>query len=295
MDAATIVQRIRASSGVTRTELANLAQVAPSTIGRIESGKLDPTWGTLNRILEATGFRISGDSIVSAGDASAAAAARRPLELALASLDLAASDAVAPALSAIRSTPSQLARQVVDTRAVSRLSASPALRESVDVWLKRWSNAGWLTDELHNEGIIAMAAAAGNASKLVRRDALRRYAGDRRRWQELARQIGAAGIEYGVSGLLAARDDRTTANSVNPLIYVSDPDEAMSRLDLVDSAPGQGVLLLETAGAELENSEMDDGIMFTSPAQAILDALAGSGREPDKAESALHRMLEASV
>ncbi len=51
MDAATIVKRVRALSGITREELAALADVSPSTIGRIEQGTLDPTWTTLSRIL----------------------------------------------------------------------------------------------------------------------------------------------------------------------------------------------------------------------------------------------------
>ena len=75
MDAATILRRIRASSGVTRRDVARLAGLSPSTIGRIESGTLDPTWGTLRRILDATGFSISGNTVVSSGDVTAAVAA----------------------------------------------------------------------------------------------------------------------------------------------------------------------------------------------------------------------------
>lgn len=69
MDASTIIKRIRALSGITRKELAELADLAPSTIGRIERGTLDPTWGTLSRILEASGYRLHGDTIVSTGGA----------------------------------------------------------------------------------------------------------------------------------------------------------------------------------------------------------------------------------
>lgn len=83
MDAATIVKRIRALSGITRKELAELADLSPSTVGRIERGEVDPTWETLSRLLSATGYQISGDTIVSAGDTSAVAAARPWISAAL--------------------------------------------------------------------------------------------------------------------------------------------------------------------------------------------------------------------
>ncbi|QNN82240.1 helix-turn-helix domain-containing protein [Brachybacterium sp. Z12] len=60
MDAADMLHRIRTILEITRAELARLAQLSPSTVGRIEKRTLDPTWGTLTRILEETGFRIQG-------------------------------------------------------------------------------------------------------------------------------------------------------------------------------------------------------------------------------------------
>lgn len=294
MDAATVVKRIRTSSGITRKELAELAQLSPSTIGRIESGVLDPTWGTLSRILESTGFRIYGDSLASAGDTSAAAAARLPLEEALAAVSKTVKGA-APAMAAIGARNSALADSLSTMgRSLAETSYAP-LRDSMKTWIDRWARAGWLSDPKGTEGLVSMALAAGNASRLVRRDASRRYVGDRRQWQEITRRIDDAGIEYAVSGLLATREDRATAVSLNPMIYVRDPAEIIAQLSLEESAPGRGVLLVEATGVELEGVEVDDGIRFTSSVQAILDALAGSGRDPDKAEVALQRMLEASA
>ncbi len=80
MDASTIVKRLRAANGLTRVDLARLADVSPSTVGRIENGELDPTWSTLQKLLAATGMVISGTTVVSAGDASATSAARAVLE-----------------------------------------------------------------------------------------------------------------------------------------------------------------------------------------------------------------------
>ncbi len=116
MDAAAIVKRMRALSGITRRDLAALSGVSPSTVGRIEQGELDPTWGTLSRILEAAGYRISGDTVVSAGDATAIIAARPVLE----------SRNAASATAALRSLPVGVA-------------------ESADRWVQRWDRAGWLS------------------------------------------------------------------------------------------------------------------------------------------------------
>ncbi|GAA2244607.1 helix-turn-helix transcriptional regulator [Herbiconiux moechotypicola] len=81
------MKRVRAQSGTTRKELVELADLSPSIVGRIERGKLDPTWGTLSRILEATGNQISGETVVSAGDPTAIAAAKTVLESVLTPTD----------------------------------------------------------------------------------------------------------------------------------------------------------------------------------------------------------------
>lgn len=41
--------------------------------------------------------------------------------------------------------------------------------------------------------------------------------------------------------------------------------------------------------------EIDGGIRFVSRAQGVLDAFAGSGREPDKAEDTLRSLLAVSA
>ncbi|MHB1846836.1 MAG: helix-turn-helix transcriptional regulator [Deltaproteobacteria bacterium] len=63
---------------LTRPQLAAMAGVAPSTIGRIENGEMDPSLGTLERILSAAGFRPA--SIEQVSDPAAVAAARGIIE-----------------------------------------------------------------------------------------------------------------------------------------------------------------------------------------------------------------------
>jgi transcriptional regulator with XRE-family HTH domain len=56
--AATLVRRARTSAGLTMRALAVRADVAASSIARIESGKVDPTVGMLARLLHAAGREL---------------------------------------------------------------------------------------------------------------------------------------------------------------------------------------------------------------------------------------------
>jgi hypothetical protein len=66
-------------AGLSRPELAAIAEVAPSTIARIESGEMIPTTTMLDRLLEAAGFRLES-KLVPVCDVSAIAAARGILD-----------------------------------------------------------------------------------------------------------------------------------------------------------------------------------------------------------------------
>jgi transcriptional regulator with XRE-family HTH domain len=59
---ATIVREARLSSGLSIRALAARAEVAASTITRIEAGSIDPTVGTLRDILRATGRALHLES-----------------------------------------------------------------------------------------------------------------------------------------------------------------------------------------------------------------------------------------
>ena len=48
--------------------LAEASGVPVSTISRIESGKVEPTWAMMNRILEAAGFRLDSSLVESGSD-----------------------------------------------------------------------------------------------------------------------------------------------------------------------------------------------------------------------------------
>lgn len=304
MDAATIVKRVRALSGVTRKELAELAGLSPSTIGRIEQGVLDPTWSTLSRILEATGYRINGDTVVSAGDEAAITAARTVLGSLLAPATAAMAEGLAaPARATMNATARDVSGSLADepARAI-RAGLGPTMEAFqqtaslvVNQWLMRWTRAGWLSDRADADDVVSVAVAAGNAGKVARRNVVRRSVAAPDGWRALARRLDEEGIDYAVSGLIAARPDRATATAVSPVIYVDDPSRAVARLGLEETVPGRGVLLIAPGDNVLAYTETDGGIRFVSRAQGVLDAFAGSGREPDKAEDALRSLLAVSA
>ena len=57
-EAATMVRGARTCAGLTMRDLAARADVATSTIARIEAGKVDPTVGMLARLLSAAGREL---------------------------------------------------------------------------------------------------------------------------------------------------------------------------------------------------------------------------------------------
>jgi transcriptional regulator with XRE-family HTH domain len=55
MTAAEIVREARTSVGLTQRQLAQLAGVPHSTVARIETGAIDPRFGTVDRLVRACG------------------------------------------------------------------------------------------------------------------------------------------------------------------------------------------------------------------------------------------------
>ena len=57
-DAALLVQRCRAKAGLSTREMAARAGLSASTVARVEGGRMDPTVGTLRRLLAAAGQEL---------------------------------------------------------------------------------------------------------------------------------------------------------------------------------------------------------------------------------------------
>lgn len=267
MEAAGIIRRIRALSGITRTELAHLADVSPSTVSRIERGELDPTWGTMNKILQASGYQLNGESIVASGDTSAIRAA---------------SPVFAPVFQ--RFYPQTTTTKIT---APITMAANP--------WVDRWNRAGWLSESAGFDGMLAIAVTAGNTGSVARRSARRVFVEVEGGWRSLVEQFKVTGVDYSVSGLVATWEDRSVTRAGTPLVYVRNPTDAATMLGLTIVGPGRGILLLEAVGSELEEVEEDGGVLFAPRSRALLDAFAGLGRDPDKAEDLLRGLWEVAA
>jgi len=57
-DAGWILAKARKRAGLTQRELAKRARTSQSVVARIESGRADPSAGTLRRLLEACGLNL---------------------------------------------------------------------------------------------------------------------------------------------------------------------------------------------------------------------------------------------
>jgi transcriptional regulator with XRE-family HTH domain len=79
MDAAALLDRSRLLAGLSRSEVAAIADVAASTVTRIERGEMSPTVDMLERLLSAAGYRLDVD-LEQTCDITVVAAARAVLE-----------------------------------------------------------------------------------------------------------------------------------------------------------------------------------------------------------------------
>ncbi|WGP05743.1 helix-turn-helix transcriptional regulator [Bacillus subtilis] len=316
MEAAAISKKIRAMSGITKKELAQLADVSPSTITRIERGEMDPTWGTMQKIFSATGYQLNGTSVVSSGDTSAIQAANIYLEPLLrqalapmaetfrataASSGNALTGAARTAIGSAAGKASTAATAVVAeaVREPMRAASAPAVQELLSnvkiptgEWADRWKRTGWLKDSAGVDDLVAIAVIAGNAGKVARRRGARVPVEIPKGWRDLVDRLAEAGVDYAVSGIVATGEDRSDAQAGAPLIYVSDPRGVVEQLGLERARPGRGVLLLEAMSGELDDVESEGGIRFVPRSRALLDAFSGPGRDPDKAEDLLRTIWQ---
>ena len=57
---AILLRKARAESGLSVRALASLGQVSPNTVMQIEKGRVDPSFGTLTKLLRAAGYELVG-------------------------------------------------------------------------------------------------------------------------------------------------------------------------------------------------------------------------------------------
>nr|WP_023164797.1 helix-turn-helix transcriptional regulator [Brevibacterium sp. Ap13]AGY35360.1 hypothetical protein AP13_p00510 [Brevibacterium sp. Ap13] len=264
MEAAAIIKKIRAMSGITRKELAQLADVSPSTISRIERGEMDPTWGTMQKIFSATGYQLNGTSVVSSGDTSAIQAANIYLEPLLRKALAPMAETVRAAAASSGNVLTEAARTAIGSaagkastaaaaavaevaREPMRAATAPAVQELLSnvkiptgEWADRWKRTGWLKDSAGVDDLVAIAVTAGNAGKVARRRGARVPVEIPKGWRDLVDRLEGAGVDYAVSGIVATWEDRSDAQAGAPLIYVSDPRGVAEQLGLARARAGAG-------------------------------------------------------
>lgn len=265
MDASKILLDVRGQLEISRAAAARLYGISPSTVGRIEKGELDPTWGTLSRILEASGFQICGERITPTGDATASVAARLVLDQVL----------------------SHPVGGPPDFAAMTSQSGP----EELQVWWDRWRRAGWLSDTSSNLDIGTVVRIGALISRRGRRAVPHLFVDHKRRWRELALRIDEAGFDYAVSDTAAALESPGVGLMEVPRIYVADPALVASVLNLRESLPGQGIPLVTAERPELDDLVVGHAVRFTSLGHALMDGLAGTESEQQRASRLVFQLL----
>lgn len=249
MEASAMIQSVRSNGGLSQADLARMAGVAASTVGRIERAELEPTWSVMNRLLTSAGYRPA-DGLDPAGDVSAVAAARATLgELLLRDLD---DRARAWVERWTRANFVDRAGRAINVEKVgvqagnaSRLFSRPNPRLSV-VYDRPWQA---VAADLRASG-VSYAVSGITATSPTRVE-------DGASWpliyvDSLTRAVAAANL----------REQRTAGPRITLMVF--DDVAATGTVD-------------------------DRGVAFVSDGQALIDSYAGPGRMADQADSVAAR------
>lgn len=250
MDLAERIATLRRVNGLSARQLAALVDVAPTTVTRIESGAVSPSFDLAQEILTVLGEPIGFTGLA---DIAAIAAARSALD---------------PAL---------------------RVPVVPG----VEAWQRRWARIG-LVDERGRvmPGKEAdLLFRAGRAARLTRRPGAVDFQAGPSAY-EVAGALGAAGVEYALTGDAGANLYRSSAGEAWPVLYVEDVSRAAEAAGLARKEPGAfglRVTLIPFDGvSELERRGIG-GVTVVARDQVIIDAYGGIDRMAEQADILLGR------
>ena len=103
----------------------------------------------------------------------------------------------------------------------------------------------------------------------------------------------STGLEYVVTGSVAAQLDAPVAPASLLTAYVADPAEAASMLDLRPTDSGANVVLAaNTDDFAFDRARDVDGLRVAAVSQVAVDVMTGPGRNPAEAEALLDWMEE---
>ena len=104
----------------------------------------------------------------------------------------------------------------------------------------------------------------------------------------LENKLRATKVAYAATGALAAQRFDPIAPARLATIYVTDPGQAIDRLDLRETEAGANVVLLEPLDPVVFDRTVErSGLRCVAPSQLTVDLLTGPGREPSQGEEML--------
>lgn len=252
MDLAERISTLRRVNGLSARQLAALVDVAPTTVTRIESGAVSPSFDLAQEILTVLGEPIGFTGVA---DIAAIVAARSALD---------------PTL-------------VV------------AVTPDVAGWRQRWARIGLVDIEgVAMPGKEAdLLFRAGRAARLTRRPGAVDFKAGPGAY-DVADALGAAEVDYALTGDAGANLYRSSAGEAWPVLYVADVARAAEAAGLVRKEPGSfgmRVTLIPFDGvSELGRAEMN-GITVVAREQVVLDAYGGIDRMAEQADILMGRRV----
>lgn len=252
MDLAERISTLRRVNGLSARQLAALVDVAPTTVTRIESGAVSPSFDLAQEILTVLGEPIGFTGLAD-----------------------------------------------VDAIATARLALDPELDVSstagVELWRQRWARIGLLDAE----GRVAagkeadLLFRAGRAARLTRRPGAVDFTAGLSA-DELAESLGAAGIEYALTGDAGANLYRSSAGEAWPVLYVEDVVRAAEAASLVRKEPrsfGMRVTLIPFDGVSEIGRVAIGGVTVVARDQVVIDAYGGIDRMVEQADILMGRRV----
>jgi DNA-binding XRE family transcriptional regulator len=254
MTIAEVVSGTRRLSQLSRSQLAAMAGLSTTTIYRIETGQVDPTTETVDRILAAAGYRQRKEAVPVSDPAAVAAA-----------------------------------RGVIDP--ASGLLSAPGAKVWADRW-RAAGFVTYGPDGPVTGRPALLAWRAGIAARLAYRPGIVRLRRDGS-WLDIACKIASTGQRWAATGSIAANRLAPSANAPWPVFYVEGPALVVAKagFNTKGQVPGPSMSLIPFDGVADVGVETDEfGLNWADPLQVLVDCYGGTDRMPEQAD-ALARSL----
>ncbi|WP_036923605.1 helix-turn-helix transcriptional regulator [Propionicicella superfundia] len=187
----------------------------------------------------------------------------------------------------------------VSAIAAARLVLEPklgvAVTPGVEAWRQRWARIGLIDVDGRAVGgkEADLLFRAGRAARLTRRPGAVDFKEGSTAY-DIAEALGAAGVEYAVTGDTGANIYRSSAGEAWPVLYVKDLERAAEAAGLERKQPGSfgmRVTLIPFDGVSELGRTTIDGITVAARDQVVLDAYGGVDRMAEQADILVGRRV----